>query len=160
MDGEEVYYFRLSNQSHYHHQSNTITRLPEAVFKIFTPTENNTMETVAIPKEEPGLFEKAGEYAETQLQLLKYRAIDTGAEVVSSLMTRLTVILLFATFIFILNIGLALWIGYLLGQSYYGFFIVAGFYALMALLFYSFRHPWLKKPLNDLLVRKILKPKP
>ncbi len=118
------------------------------------------MQQVAIQQNEPGLLEKAGEYAETQLLLLKYKAVDTGAEVVSSLVTRLAVVILVATFLLILNIGIALWIGHLLGFTYYGFFIVAAFYALVALLVYSFRHQWIKEPINDLIIRKILKQKP
>lgn len=118
------------------------------------------MQNAVITKEESGLFEKAGEYAETQLLLLKYKAVDTGAEVASSLISRLSVILLVATFLLILNIGIALWIGHLLGQTYYGFFIVAGFYGVASLIIYLFRHQWLKQPLNNLLVRKILKQKP
>ena len=116
--------------------------------------------TEIIPQEEPSLLDKAGEYAETQFQLLKYRTIDTGAAVVSSLMTSLAVVLFLVTSILIINIGLALWIGHLLGASYYGFFIVSGFYAVVALIAYSFRQQLLKKPLNNLIVKKILNPKP
>ncbi|MES2775179.1 MAG: hypothetical protein V4722_13410 [Bacteroidota bacterium] len=114
------------------------------------------MPTEAIPQEEPGLFEKASDYAETQIHLLKYRAIDKGAEVASSLITRLMVVLLLGTFMLVLNIGIALWVGYMLGHSFYGFFIVAGVYGLAALIFYAFRHQWIKQPINDLIVRKIL----
>jgi len=117
------------------------------------------METETIPFEEPGLFEKAGEYAETHIALLKLKAIDKGAEVIASLVTRLVVLFFLITFIVILNIGLALWIGALLGEAFYGFFAIAGFYGVIALLVYSFRNKWLKTPVNDLIVRKILKPK-
>ena len=115
------------------------------------------MQTVAIPQEEPGLFEKAGEYAETQLLLFKYKAVDTGAEVISSLMAKLAVVMLLATFLLILSIGLALWIGYLLGQSYYGFLIVAGVYGLAALLLHSLGDQLIKQPVTDAIIRKILK---
>jgi hypothetical protein len=43
-----------------------------------------------------------------------------------------------------------------LGRLYYGFFIVSGFYILVALLLYAFRSTWLKKPIQDKLVRKML----
>ena len=118
------------------------------------------MQQVPTEKDEPGLFEKVGSYAEKRLLLLKYKAVDTGAEVVASLVAHLTVVVLLATFLLILNIGIALWIGHLLGYTYYGFFIVAAFYALVALLVYSFRHKLIKEPLNNLIIRKILKQKP
>jgi len=115
------------------------------------------MQAEAIPQENPGLLEQAGEYAETQLRLLKYRSTNAGAEVVSSLVARLAVVLLLAIFMLILNIGMALWIGYLLGHSFYGFFIVAGVYAIAAIVLNAYRQKWVKEPLGNLIVRKILK---
>lgn len=115
------------------------------------------MEATTISQEEPGLFEKAGEYAQTQIKLLKYRAVDTGAEVVSSVISKLVVILLLVFFVAMLNIGVALWIGHMLGYTFYGFFIVAGFYGLLSLIFSAFGGKWIKLPMTDMIIRKILK---
>jgi hypothetical protein len=53
--------------------------------------------------------------------------------------------------------GFALLIGYWLGNSFYGFFIIGGFYAIIGLIFYARRGVWLKEPFSNMLIRKILK---
>ena len=72
------------------------------------------------------LFEKAEDYSKTTLELFKLNAIDKTAEIVSSLAVRLAILLAVVLFVLVLNIGVALWIGELLGKTYYGFFVVAG----------------------------------
>jgi len=65
--------------------------------------------------------------------------------------------LLIITFaIFILNIGLSFWLGSLLGETWYGFFAVGGFYAVLAIVLIIFKKKWLKGPLNDVIVNKML----
>ena len=55
-----------------------------------------------------------------------------------------------------LNIGLALIIGEWLGVTYLGFLILAGFYALTGLVFYFNKNSWLKTPVNNRIIKKIL----
>jgi hypothetical protein len=43
-----------------------------------------------------------------------------------------------------------------LGKMFYGFFIVAGFYLLLGLLFYSMRNRWFKEPISNMIIQKIL----
>ena len=83
------------------------------------------------------LFEKAGDYVETRLDLFKLRAVDKSSDIISSLITTIIIALVSSIVFLILNIGIALWLGSLLGKIYYGFFIVAGFYAIIGLIIYS-----------------------
>lgn len=105
------------------------------------------------------LLEKAENYSKTTIELFKLHAIDKSADVVSSLVSRLAICLVVALFILILNVGVALWIGELLGKSYYGFFLLAGFYALIGTLLYIFRHQWIKYPVSNSIIKQILKQK-
>jgi len=102
------------------------------------------------------LFENAGDYLETRLDLLKLQAISKSSDAVSSIVSRLTIFLILCFAIFILNIGLSFWIGELLGRPYLGFFAVAGFYALLALLIHLFRNSWLKDPVSSMIIKKML----
>ena len=102
------------------------------------------------------LFEKAGDYGKVSMELFKLQAIDKSAEVLSALASKLIVTIVVALFTLCLNIGLALWIGELLGKMYYGFFIVAGFYAIVATLFYVFRRQWIKDPVSTTIIRKMM----
>jgi len=115
------------------------------------------MESVAAPLEE--LFEKAEDYSKTTLELLKLNAVDKSADVVSSLVSRLAILVVIAVLVIIMSIGIALWAGELLGKSYYGFFVVGGAYGLVAVVLHSFRHQWLKKPVSNSIINEMLKKK-
>lgn len=105
------------------------------------------------------LFERAEDYGKTTLNLLKLNAIDKSADVVSSLFSRLAVIMTVVFSVIIVSVGLSLWIGKLLGDTFYGFFIIGGFYALLAILLQVFRHQWLKYPVSNSIIKQMLKQK-
>ncbi len=104
------------------------------------------------------LFEKAEAYAKTNLNLFKLKAIDKSADAVSTIVSTLAVIIFILLTTIMLSIGLALWIGELIGKSYYGFFIVAGFYVLIALILH-FMPGIIKSPVNDSIILKMLNEK-
>jgi hypothetical protein len=104
-----------------------------------------------------GLFKKTGEYIETRVELVKYKAIDKSSDIVSSLATSIFITLVILIFIFTATIGIALWIGDMLGKSYYGFFIVSGFYAFAVLILYLCRNSWIKTPVSKLIIEKVIK---
>jgi len=103
------------------------------------------------------LFEKAEEYVKTNIQLAKLKATDKVAEIVGSLVTQIAIVVLAFFFLLMVNIGIAFWLGTVLGQTYYGFLIVAGFYALLAILVYAFRKTIIKTPISNSIISQILK---
>ena len=102
------------------------------------------------------LFTKTTDYLETKIELLKFKAVDKASDVTSSVISRLVIGLIVALVLLFINIGLAIWIGDLLGKMYYGFFLLGGFYLLVAIILYASRRAFIKRPLNDRLVRKML----
>jgi len=54
-------------------------------------------------------------------------------------------------------LGLALWLGKILGELFYGFFIVAAFYALVAFVMHLFMRKWLKRILYDYIIKQLFK---
>lgn len=102
------------------------------------------------------LFENAGAYLETRIDLLKLKAVSKSSDIMSSIVSRLVILVFLFFGIFILNIGLSMWLGSLLGQVFYGFFAVGGFYILLAILAIVFKGKWIKAPVNDILVKKML----
>jgi hypothetical protein len=102
------------------------------------------------------LIEKGEQYGKTTIELLKLKTLDKSADVVSNLVSWLIVVIFAVLFFLILNIGVALWIGELLGKSYYGFFVVSGFYALLALVFGIFRKQLIKLPVNETIINQVL----
>jgi len=105
------------------------------------------------------LFEKAEAYAKTNLDLFRLKAIDKSADVISSIVAKLAIIIVVLLIILLVNIGLALLIGELVGKSYYGFFIVAAFYVLVALILYYNSAVILKAPVNDSIILQMIKEK-
>lgn len=102
------------------------------------------------------LIEKGEQYGKTTIELLKLKTLDKSADVVSNIVSWSIVIVFAVLFFLILNIGVALWLGELLGKSYYGFFIVSGFYALLAIVFAIFRKQLIKNPVNNSIVTQVL----
>ena len=103
------------------------------------------------------LFEKAEAYAKTNLEIFKLKTADKLAVVVASLVSRLVVLLVFSFFFLMINIGLAIWIGESMGHIYYGFFIIAGLYALLSILLFAFRDPVIKNPIINSIISQVLK---
>jgi fatty acid desaturase len=103
------------------------------------------------------LLEKVTEYGKTSLELAKLRALDKTSDVVSSLLPQLFIILLIATFMLLLSVGLAVWLGEILGKIYFGFFLVAAFYGLAGIIIHFFMHKWLKKMIRNNFIKQVLK---
>jgi hypothetical protein len=102
------------------------------------------------------LIEKVEQYGKTTIELLKLKTLDKSSDVISNLISWLIVLTFAVLFFLILNIGLALWLGELLGKSYYGFFVISGFYALLALVFGIFRKQLIKNPVNNSIIEQVL----
>lgn len=96
-------------------------------------------------------------YSKTTFQLAKLQSLEATTTVATSLVARLSVIAVFTLFVLVLNIGIALWLGELLGKSYYGFFIVAAFYLIAGVVLHFFLLRWIKKPMSDLIISQALK---
>ncbi len=105
------------------------------------------------------LLEKAEIYSNSTIELFKLNAIDKTADVVSSLASRFAIFTMVALSLITVNIGFALWVGKLLGDSFYGFFVIGGFYAVLAMLLHVFRHQWIKYPISNSLIKQMLKQK-
>ncbi|WP_338357027.1 hypothetical protein [Yeosuana marina] len=103
------------------------------------------------------LYEKVKEYTETSLELYKLNAIDITADVVSSLVSRIALVLVFSLFTLFVNIGISLLIGNLIGSYYLGFLIVSGFYLIITILIYFFSNKYIKIPITNLVIAKLLK---
>jgi len=58
--------------------------------------------------------------------------------------------------VLVVNIGVALFLGDLLGKNYYGFFIVGAFYLVAAVIAHFFFSHWIKKPFSNLIITQTL----
>ena len=103
------------------------------------------------------LLENVQDYVKTTLKLTKLNAIAQSSDVISSVISKIVISIAAAMFILLLSFGLAFLIGDLMGNVYWGFFIVAAFYLLLAVLIYSFKDQWIKVPVSNKIITKLLK---
>ncbi|MBW8324422.1 MAG: hypothetical protein K0M50_06635 [Prolixibacteraceae bacterium] len=103
------------------------------------------------------LLEKTVDYGKVSLELARLKALDKTTDVASSLVTQMVVVTVLLSFLFFLNFGLAVWLGKLLGEIYFGFFVVAGFYALTTIFIHLFLRKWIKRIAANTIIKQILK---
>ncbi len=80
------------------------------------------------------LLRRVEDYGNTRMELAKLTAIDHLSTAMSYLISHTIMVLAVCFFVLILSMGIAFWIGDLLGAIYYGFLIVAAFYGVLALI--------------------------
>lgn len=102
------------------------------------------------------LFEKAADYGKTSFDLARLKAVKETTDVVSTWIPHAIVLVFVSTGVLLFNLGLALWIGVLIENIYFGFFIVAGFYGIIALALHFIFHKSLKKHFRQYLIKKLL----
>lgn len=103
------------------------------------------------------LLENTVEYGKTSIELTKLKALDKTSDVVSSLIPHFFVFALIAAFMLFITLGLAFYLGEILGKIYYGFFVVAAFYCITGIFVHFFMHKWLKKTVSDSIIKQVLK---
>ena len=108
------------------------------------------------PGQIESLVEKAEQYGKSKLELVQLKTIDISSDIISSLASKLAVTAFFSFVFLILNIGIALWIGEMLGKSYFGFFSVAAFYLIAGIVLYRFRDKWIKAPVKNSIIIQTL----
>jgi hypothetical protein len=105
------------------------------------------------------LIDKIEEYSKTTIELYKLKIIDKSTDVFASLASRIIIFIIIALFFIVLTIGVALYLGDVMGKPYYGFFAVAGFYAVTAIILFIIRKPYIEKTFNDYIINQIFKEK-
>lgn len=118
------------------------------------------MESAASAHKDPfdnldDLFEKATGYAETRIDLFKLKATKQASDIASATASTTIFYTIISIAVLILNIGIALWLGELMGRSYYGFFVLAAFYLLAGFIFKVMRRSLIERPISNSIIRKI-----
>ncbi len=103
------------------------------------------------------LIDKSKDYLETKFELARLKTIDKSADVLSAVVVMVSMIFIGSLVIILVSIGLSLLIGSLLGAYHYGFFIMGAFYAVILLVLYVQRNKWIKTPIANGLINKMLK---
>ncbi|MEX1002615.1 MAG: hypothetical protein WDZ35_10915 [Crocinitomicaceae bacterium] len=101
------------------------------------------------------LLIKVEAYSKTNYELLKLKTVDKTANIASRLLSRMLLLIALSFFGLFINIGLSFWVGELLGEVYYGFAVVAGFYALISIAL-LFTHQRFIRKIKDRIISHLL----
>ena len=102
------------------------------------------------------ILEKAEDYSQTTLKILKLKATSKIAEVASLLILRIFIFIPLAVAFLLLSIAACLYLGEVTGSAYKGFLIVAGIYMLPVIFILIFRNNYLKRKIQNSIIQEIL----
>ena len=103
------------------------------------------------------LLERVTDYGKSTYELVKLKALDKTTDAVSSFVPHSFVFALIGIFMLFANLGLALYLGEILGKPFYGFLVVAAFYGIVGMIIHFFMHKWLKKLVSNYIIKHVLK---
>jgi len=89
--------------------------------------------------------------------LIKLKILKLFSQVVSRVLAKLVLIIIFLLSLLCLTIGVAMMLGELLGKLYLGFLCVCGFYLIIGIILAFKSKPWLENPIGNMIVRKVTK---
>ena len=111
------------------------------------------------PEDTIPLMDDVEQFVKTNVELYILRGTGIATRVVSSLLASLVVWALVFIVLFMLGMGLALYIGHLMGNMYSGFLLMAAAFTLITIFVYFRRYKMIRKPLMHGLITQILKDK-
>lgn len=103
------------------------------------------------------LIKRTAEYGKTSFYLAKLKALDKTSDIVSSFVPAAIVLFFILSFLFFISVGLALWLGEILVNTYYGFFVVAALYGFTGIFIRLFMYKWIKNLVCNNIINKALK---
>lgn len=102
-----------------------------------------------------GSYQKAKEYVDTQLQILKLKAISKSSRIVGAIVLDATKVVLLLIILFFWSLALGFWLGELMGSYALGFLATGGIF-LVILLIVRAVEPKLEAKFMDITIKKIL----
>ena len=100
-------------------------------------------------------FDKTKEYVETQVELLKLKAIARSSRIFGSLVLDASKVLLGLLIVFFMSLALGFYLGELLGSYSLGFIATAGIFILILLIIRAFE-PKLEEKFMNFSIKRIL----
>jgi ABC-type multidrug transport system fused ATPase/permease subunit len=101
------------------------------------------------------LISSIKQYAENWSDIALLKIQDRLSDVFSSIASAIIIGIISLFIIFFASVGVAWWIGQALDNPSLGFFCIAGFYLVLAVVIFFYRDKWIKLPLINSLLKKI-----
>ena len=101
------------------------------------------------------LKEHVGDYANTFTQIAKAKAVRGAANATAGVVIGVTAFFFAFFFLFFIGFGLGWWLGTLFNNMAAGFFAVAGFFLLLAVLLFALRKKIIVPMIQNLIISKV-----
>lgn len=103
------------------------------------------------------LIEKVTEYVNVRKELTLLKTVDKGSQIFANILSDILV-LIFTILAFLFgSFALSFYLSEILGNSYSGFLIVAGFYLLVAIILNSIKDKYLEKKIMNIIIAKFFR---
>lgn len=103
------------------------------------------------------IIDKAKEYVHVRTELSVLNAVDKGSKLFAGMVTDGLVLILFVLTILFGSLALGFYLSEVLGNTYAGFLIIAGFYLLAALILNSIKEKYIEKRIINAVIEKFFK---
>lgn len=103
-----------------------------------------------------GISDSVKQYVQLNYEIIKLEAINKTSEIGSSIFASLIIGIVFILFVLTLTLGAGFYLSTLLGDTFSGFLIIAGFYLLISIILLVGRKKLLDDPIRDNIIRKLL----
>lgn len=103
------------------------------------------------------LIERMKEFGIAYAELIKLKAIKLASEIISAIIPDVIFSLLMFTIVLLFTIGIAIWLGGVMGKLYLGFLLIGSFYLLIGLISHFIMRGWLKRQLGNYFIKNIFR---
>ncbi len=102
------------------------------------------------------IFKKIEDLTINQTEIMKLKMYNKSIDLATFLIMKTISVAIIGLFLMFINIGISLWLGDLLGKSYYGFLVVGLFYALIAIFIHGVIYKSIQMQISNVFLAKIL----
>lgn len=103
------------------------------------------------------LFERMKEFSFAYAELIKLKAINVATEIISAIIPDVVFSLLIFTVALLFTIGIAIWLGGVMGELYLGFLLIGSFYLVIGLISHFIMRGWFKRRLGNYFIKNIFR---
>ncbi len=108
-------------------------------------------------EDEPGLIDQIKEYARVRKDLALLTAADKASQLFANMISNMALGICCLFTLITGSFACGFMISEKMGNTYSGFFIVAGFYLLIALIVLFTKDKYLEKPIANAFIKKVFK---
>lgn len=108
-------------------------------------------------EDEQSLIDKIKEYVTVRIELATLSATEKGSHLFASIVTD-SILAILMIFVFLFgSLGLGFYLSEIIGNTYVGFFIIAGFYLLIGLIIFAIKDSYIQKKIANRVIKKVFK---